>query len=239
MDILSKTLTSTPFITWQPKGISLEEIASGAHDDYIKEYLEEISKHAPNIDILVRFAHEMEMRPKYRFTWYSWQEEENPDIYIQAWRHVVKIGRKINPDILWVWSPNRSDKYSEPFYPGDDYVDYVGITLNLRENHEFDYDTFTEFYDEEGIRTHLESYGKNIIITEVAYSNENSSEKVLYLRSIFDHYLEDPKISGIVFFNDNIEEYRLYRISDNETYMSEFTRGIERIIQFRKENGMN
>ena len=237
LDILAKNMSATPFITWQPKDISLREIAAGKHDAYIESYLDEVTHHAKGMDVLIRFAHEMEMRPKYRDSWYSWQNE-GPEAYIAAWRHVVSIGRKINPNIFWVWSPNRSDKYSEPFYPGDEHVDYVGITLNLRDHYEFHYETFREFYEKEGIRKHLESYGKMIIITEVAYSSEDKEEKTHYLRSIFDHYLDDPAIAGIVFFNDNIEEYRQYKITDDKQYKSEFFNGVRRIFDYRKENGL-
>ena len=77
-----------------------------------------------------------------------------------------------------------------------------------------------------------------IIITEVAYSSEDKEEKTHYLRSIFDHYLDDPAIAGIVFFNDNIEEYRQYKITDDKQYKSEFFNGVRRIFDYRKENGL-
>ena len=227
--------TATPFITWQPQNIPLQEIASGIHDAYIITYFQNITSIAPDMDILIRFAHEMEVRPHYRFSWYSWQGERNPSAYIEAWRHIVTLSRQINPNIKWVWSPNRADQYSDPFYPGDDYVDYVSITLNLKENFSYysDYSDFQSFYEEIGIREHLEKYGKKIIISEVAYSNPDENAKRDYIQSIFDYYEKDPCITAIIFFNENDGKESMYNITDSAVLMKVFTEGLQKIMSGR------
>ncbi len=210
---------SIPMMTWMPKDVPLEEIVNGERDEYIKGYLRRLAIACPENDILIRFAHEMEFRPSYETTWYSWQEPKDPDLYKKAWIHVVELGRQYNPNIKWVWSPNRSDEYSSAYYPGDEYVDYVGLTLNLPETNTSDHNTFRDFYVNEGTKEHLEKYNKKVIISEVAYSGGNEENKLAYLKSVFEYAQSDPNIAAVLFFNDNISENQLYRITDNEKYM--------------------
>jgi hypothetical protein len=55
--------------------------------------------------------------------------------YVQAWQHVVPIGRSISSRFKFVWTPDhaRFDQIrqeaidSESAYPGDDYVDVIGL----------------------------------------------------------------------------------------------------------------
>ena len=227
--------TAIPLITWQPQNISLQEIAAGVHDEYITSYIQNITDIAPDMDILIRFAHEMEMRPTYRFAWYSWQAEKNPSAFIEAWQHIVAVSRQVNPKIKWVWSPNRADKYSDPFYPGDEYVDYISVTMNLRgDNEKFaEYRNFQSFYEDIGIREHLEKYGKKIIISELGYSSQSIPEKKEYLKSIFDFFQKDTHIIAVIFFDKNSGEYGQYKISDNKDLINTFNGIVSEIVKNR------
>lgn len=218
-----------PMITWQPTNIPLEDIAEGKHDDYIKGYFERLAIICPENDVLIRFAHEMEVRPDYEVTWYSWQDRENPDNYKQAWRHIVTLGHQYNSNIKWIWSPNRADEYAQDYYPGDEYVDFVGLTLNLPEERTSIHQTFSDFYVNEGTKENLELYNKPILISEVAYSGKNEEQKAAYLRSVFEYVKTDPKIVGIVFFNEDVSDHQLYRITDNELYMEVIYEEIRKI----------
>ena len=220
----------TPFITWEPQDTSLEAIAAGEYDDYITEYLEMLTKTCPHQEILIRFAHEMEIRPGYGLGWFAWQYDDGGTCYVKAWRHIITIGRSINPFIKWVWSPNRADIYSEGYYPGDEYVDYVGLTLNHFSDRSLQYDCFRDFYETEGKRKNLEKYGKKIILSEVAYAGspdgENTEQKAAYLASIFDYVKSDDRIAAVAFFDENVNKNRQYMISDNKSYMDIYYEGV-------------
>lgn len=225
LKFLRKNQEYTPLITWMPAEVSLQEITDGMHDAYIKEFLGKIAKACPNRDILIRFAHEMELRPEYNGGWYDWQQED-AEAYKNAWIHVVTLARETYPQFKWIWSPNHADEYAKPYYPGDDYVDYVGVTLNHYSNKKITYHYFEDYYAQEGIRDYLEAYGKKIIIAETSYSGDNEEIKARFLRSIFEYYRKDDKICAIVYFNFNITDSRMYKITDNEKYMEIFTEGI-------------
>lgn len=157
LDLACEEDSFTPLITWQPRNISLNDIALGKYDEYITSYLSSINSACSEKTVLLRFGHEMEMRPNYKTPWYSWQG--HPVDYKNAWMRIVSLGRTIAPDVKYVWSPNRADGYERGYYPGADYVDYVSLSLNRSPSQSPQYRDFESFYIGAG-RDNLESYGK-------------------------------------------------------------------------------
>ena len=215
-----------PFISWEPQNISLKDISDGKHDEYIRGYFTRLAIICPDNDVLVRFAHEMEP-PGSGENWYSWQEGD-PEAYRAAWIHLVELGRKINPNIKWVWSPNCADVISAPYYPGDKYVDYVGVTLNLPLDLADQYTDFEDFYTRRGIRERLEQYGKKIVISEAAYPSNDPEAKAAYMQSILDYAERDRHICAVVLFNEDKGENKLYRFTEDEACMQIVHEGIRR-----------
>lgn len=209
----------TAFITLEPTNMSLNEIANGAYDDKFNEFFTKLTENGrSDSEIFVRFAHEMEMRPNYASPWYSWQGWDS-DAYIRAWRHVIDLGHKNAPNIKWVWSPNRADAFAQKYYPGDDYVDYVGLTLN---NTTDGYSCFEEFYASVGTQESLETYNKPIFISECAEYSEDENLKNQYISSVFDYIKKDSNIVGVVFLDKDISSDRAYKFSDNAEQLNTF-----------------
>ena len=225
----------TPMITWMPTNISLAEIAEGKHDEYIKRFLGTVAKICSDRDILIRFAHEMELRPSYGAGWYTWQRWGGERTFKAAWIHVVTLGREIDPGIKWIWAPNRADEYSLPYYPGDEYVDYVGLTLNHASDKRFTYKYFEDFYTLEATKENLEAYGKKIIICELAYSCTDPERRASYYKTVFDYYQKDDRLAALVFFNEDKTETRMFRITDDERDMQIFCDGIRRLRNEKAE----
>ena len=215
-----------PFITWQPTDIDFHEILSGSYDEYIAGYFEKLAMICPKTDILLRFAHEMELRPQYQESWYSWQGYD-PQLYIDVWKHLVTISRKIDPNIKWVWSPNRADDYSMPYYPGDEYVDYVGLSVNLPSDKAPRFKDFYDFYRNERGKEVLESFGKPIIISEAAFCDGDGTAREDYFRSVFDWHRQDPSITAIVFFNYDVSDTQQYQFTDDQDCLKIFGEGIQ------------
>jgi hypothetical protein len=109
--------------SWEPRGVTLQQIYSGDHDAYIDEVARRIG--AVGKRVLIRFAHEM------NGTW-SWPWlNQSPADYIAAWKRIVSRFRNLGAtNAEWVWSPNiildSADDFS-PWYPGDAYVDWTGL----------------------------------------------------------------------------------------------------------------
>jgi hypothetical protein len=120
-------------VTWEPKlkngGDPLAAILNGSQDAIIDDFARK-SK-AWGKPFFLRFGHEM------NGNWYSWsgaQTGNDPQKYVAAWQHVwARFQAAGNTNAVWVWSPNADSVPDEPwndrinYYPGDSYVDWVGI----------------------------------------------------------------------------------------------------------------
>jgi hypothetical protein len=127
-DIAQKKL---PLVTWEPHE-PLDEIIAGTHDATF--HMRAQGARDLGADILLRWGHEM------NGNWYPWAGANNggasggPAKYIAAYRHVhdlfVADGAT---NVYWVWCPLVADVPSDAwnhwtnYYPGDDYVDWVGL----------------------------------------------------------------------------------------------------------------
>jgi beta-mannanase len=121
-----------PMVNWQPAGAgdctqwSLDNIINGDHDAYIREWASAAKQYGGTI--LLRFAHEMN---GYWFIWGVGRCTNTTAKFQQAWRHVWNIFRgpggvdATNVKFVWsIYGPKRV----AALYPGDAYVDYLGLT---------------------------------------------------------------------------------------------------------------
>jgi beta-mannanase len=83
---------------------------------------------ALNVPIALSFGHEM------NGDWYPWGTKQTTAAqFVAAWRHIHDLFALAGAtNVVWVWNPN--DIYPVPnvqlqtYYPGDAYVDWVGVT---------------------------------------------------------------------------------------------------------------
>jgi hypothetical protein len=66
--------------------------------------------------------------------WFPWgidkQFDNSAATFNKAWKHVVGIFRQVGArNVKFLWSPYNADSGAyRPFYPGNEWVDYVGVT---------------------------------------------------------------------------------------------------------------
>lgn len=133
---------SVPMITWEPWVVDFDEtlrpnlkpkaereydslgaIAKGEYDFYIVPWARAAAEYGH--PIFLRFAHEM--NDPYRYPWGP-QNGNRPEDFIAAWQHVHQIFAKMGAtNVLWVWSPHISMAWFEYYYPGPEYVDWIGV----------------------------------------------------------------------------------------------------------------
>lgn len=127
-----------------PDKYSLRRIIAGEHDAYIDRWADSAKAHAA--PIMVSFCNEMNGE------WFPWsgahygganvipgsdpKRFEGAEVFKQAWRHVVDRVRARGADnVLWVFHtmdfsvPNDKWNIAEQYYPGPDYVDWLGFSL--------------------------------------------------------------------------------------------------------------
>ncbi|MFK4759587.1 hypothetical protein ACI3KS_01485 [Microbacterium sp. ZW T5_45] len=104
-------------------------IAAGAYDAYLTSWLTDAAARASDVEILVRFAPEMDdsSRP-----WSSGTAAgaNTPAEYIAMWQHVYALKQAIAPEVVFVWNPLNYGAGPHPFeayYPGAASVDALAL----------------------------------------------------------------------------------------------------------------
>lgn len=175
----------------------LARIASGAFDDYIRT----VAKGIGGLDypVAIRFAHEM------NGFWYPWCEQSNgnqPGDYVKAWRHVHDIFTQAGVhNVIWVWSPNVSYAGSAPLqelYPGDQYVDWVGLSGYYGTGGVKDYVSFDQIFDSTLTQLH-QFTGKPIVVTETG-ATDAIGRKADWVKQAFQQLPSHPDIIGVIWF---------------------------------------
>jgi hypothetical protein len=130
-----------PVITWEikynalpaldPAQPRLNDLISGAYDDYIDDFADKIKSY--NDTIIIRLFHEFDG------TWYPWSISQNgadPALFKNAWRYIVDRFNVRGADkVLWMWCPNSNPSPYTVYnwildaYPGDTYVDIVATDV--------------------------------------------------------------------------------------------------------------
>ncbi|MDQ3812682.1 MAG: hypothetical protein M3347_01875 [Armatimonadota bacterium] len=112
------------------KMAGLREITYGVYDAYFAEFADTVR--AFRSPVFISINHEM------NGTWYPYSaaypgSSVTPADYIASWRHIVDIFRRRGArNAAFVWSPNVPDVGPFSFtqyYPGDAYVDWVGVSF--------------------------------------------------------------------------------------------------------------
>ena len=128
---------SMPLIIWQPVDSAhqgadtfrFDRIAAGQHDAYLHRFASVLRAYGG--PVILRFAHEFE---GYWFPWRIGLAGNTRDTFIAAWRHIWDIFRGPQPEApnaRFLWSPHGCDCADKltPLWPGDQYVDYIGMSV--------------------------------------------------------------------------------------------------------------
>jgi mannan endo-1,4-beta-mannosidase len=115
-----------PMMAWEPFTPSLRQIADGGSDDYIRTFAAAVRD--LNVPVAISLGHEM------NGNWYPWGTQATSAAdFVRAWRHVHDLFLDVGATtVIWVWNPNVVNPVPNvalrPLYPGDAYVDWVGVT---------------------------------------------------------------------------------------------------------------
>lgn len=147
--------------------------------------------------VTVRWAHEMDLRNG-RFPWSEW----TPEQYVSAYRHVVDVCRREAGNLRFMWSP-RGEKGFEAFFPGDAYVDDIGLTIFAYQDYEKGvFGRNLSMHDRlDGAYVTLAAYQQDLYITEFGCHGDKEYKKrcqdeVNSAPKLF------PKLAGLIYFNE-------------------------------------
>lgn len=204
-------------------------ILDGRYDDYFADYADKLK--AFGHPVLFRLDNEMNGD----WCWYSaFYTGKDADLYKALWRHIWKIFAARGVDnVIWVWNPH--DVSRPPFkwnhflqyYPGDEYVDVVGLT-GYNNGSYFAGERWREFaeiypplYDE-----YLMAFDKPLMITEFS-SNSVGGDKVAWIHRMFDNIKKLDRIKVAVWwsgvdFDQQGQPARIYLINESDAILDAF-----------------
>ncbi len=221
-------LGSLPFITWEPWLSDFDEeahpylpekekrdkngliaIANGDYDFYIDKW----AANARDIGevLFIRFGHEM--NDPYRYPWGP--QNNKAEDFIAAWQHVVDRFRALEAyNIIWVWAPHPAYGFYDAYYPGDDYVDWLGVgTLNYGTVAVWSqWWSFQDIF--KGCYEQLADKNKPIIITEFGSLPIGGERDIWYEEALSTLPAQYPMVKGVIFFHSKDDNTTTYKSLD-------------------------
>lgn len=194
-------------------GVPPASIIAGNCDPFITDFANQIDARPERY--ILRFAHEMNITDS---PWWPGNYNNDPNLYIDMYRHVHQIFVDEGVDnVEWMWSPNYASNPppSQPgyewndihnYYPGDDVVDWIGLSgYNW-------YDTpgqnvpwrEFEFLYDDVLNDLTCRYAKPQIIAEIGTieGNGTSLSKADWITNTYAQAPNYPFLRSIVWFND-------------------------------------
>ena len=223
------------FQTYYQKGDNrgvLYAILRGDYDKEIERYAQEIKDFGK--PILFRLNNEMngDWCP-----YSSYHHSKDTDIFIAVWRYFYdKFQEEGADNLLWVWNPNGEDmpgfawNNALLYYPGDEYVDIVGLTA---------YNTGTYYRGEKWTSfddlyrplyfQYANLSAKPLMITEFG-SSSSGGDKIAWLQDMFTRIPKYPRLKQIIWWNgidwDGTKPARIYRLDESEEMLEVFKEGL-------------
>ena len=151
--------------------------------------------------VTIRWGHEMDVDNK-RYTWSRW----SPKQYITAYKYFVDQCRKSGPDLKFMWSP-RGEKSLASYYPGDRYVDVIGLSIFALQQQDKD-----KFGRDRTLQERVKNsydrvvkYDKGVIIAEYGCDGSVQFEEACW-KQIDTLKAAYPKLEAVVYYNE-VESY--------------------------------
>ena len=203
-----------------PRYVTLDAIASGQHDSYLRAYASAVRSFGHQV--IISFGQEM------NGNWYSWGAGHvSPAVFIAAWQHIVNLFRADGVrNITWLWDVNCALPGTSPineWWPGSSYVNWVGLDCYYAHRS----DTFKSLIAPNipAIR-HLTN--DPILIAETAAAPVAGTSKVADLFNGIREY----HLLGFVWF-DQAQHGGIYhqnwRLEDNPAMLAEFRKAVVRL----------
>lgn len=190
-----------PQIAWEPNN-GLEEVQD---DDYLQQFARDAKE--ANVPVLLRYASEM------NGTWTAYSG--NSELYIEKWKLVHQVMQEHAPNVMMLWNVfTMPEQTINEFYPGDEYVDYVGVNIYNVVYHNDKLSEPSDFEDPLRLLDYvynMYSHKKPIVIGEFGATNYNVTdglfhidfaiEKISRMYKHLPHLY--PRVKNIYYFDVN------------------------------------
>ncbi len=193
---------------------SFDTVIAGGHDEYFQKFAEDAKKYGGEI-ILAPYS-------EFNGNWYPWsmtKEGNTSDKFKKSWIHIHGFFKNI-PNVKFAWIVNSGSIPDIPsnqfdlYYPGSEYIDYVGV------------DGFNDGNPWESFETmfgkslpKLEKYNKPVYIFSMGVADDK--RKAGWIIDAFTVQLHKyPYVKGWLWFNENKEKD--WRVNSNPESLEAF-----------------
>jgi hypothetical protein len=205
---------STLMLSWASG--DTRQLAAGAFDATLIERARELE--AFGAPVLLRFRWEMD-RPNLRSTVWA------PADYIAAWKHVRAVfTREGATNASWVWCPTAegyNGGYAQPYYPGDDQVDWVCADIYAGSKLRPIGDLADGF-----LRFAAQHPTKPAMVGEFGVARAWGDQRAAWLRDAGATFKAHPQIRAVMYFEsdptDNEGLTQQFELSDDPSALAAF-----------------
>ncbi len=193
------------------QSLLLTNIANGLYSKPIADFCGLIEKSAKST-ITVRWGHEMDL---FQSSSYPWTTPDTA-LFIKAYKKWVDTCNQSTSKVKYMWSPS-GHKGNDKYYPGDNYVDYVGMSW-------YSYPAFEWYTYGKKILTfkqhmdwkynYLKGFNKPIIAAEFGAAETNKTDvlKMIKNKSLIER--DYPLLHSIILFSDYTPSWIPNKISN-------------------------
>lgn len=235
VDIIAE-MGAVPFVRMMPrksfdakydKTFSLQKIIDGKFDEELHQYALDVKEYDKLV--LIDFAVEM------NGDWFPWsgainggakkggygdaQKADGPERFVDAYRHIIDIFRSENvTNVTWFFHPNiysypENQKWNNPkeYYPGDNYIDWIGISVygSLHPGEDY-WQTFSEIIAERKDKILEISDNKPLALLEFGVTDHHPlGQKTTWIMDAMNTILDKDhsvQFSAISWWHENWEE---------------------------------
>jgi glycosyl hydrolase family 26 len=245
-----------PILTWEAQTVTTQDILDGSRmlplrdgrrlsiDAYVAEFAQGTCRAAQltHQPVLVRMLHET------NGDWFAWSiayerdgyRPNTEDSYKAAW---VKLHEaftsRCGDSVRFIWAVNHTSiGYGTSMtgaYPGDDYVDFVGIDgYNWGTKVSWGWQDFYAIF-QEGLCTLERETTKPILIAEVG-SSEAGGDKARWIRDLMANIDARERLRGFVWLNHEKYEVQIdgtmdWPVDSSPTSLQAFTDGTRTLLK--------
>lgn len=203
------------------KTYSLDNIINGKFDSKLRKWARDARK--SNVPLIIDFAPEM------NGDWFPWSGKLNgagtknkygnpniadgPEKYKEAYRHIITIFREEKATkVTWVFhidaynTPESSWNNYNAYYPGDSYIDWIGVSSYGAQTPSDDWETFNQVMNTAYPHMTRLSSKKPLAVLEMGVT-ERGNKKALWLIEAFNSIKKNkyPRIKAICYWHENWE----------------------------------
>ncbi|MBU6361229.1 MAG: hypothetical protein KGS46_14545 [Chloroflexi bacterium] len=189
------------------EGVPPRTISQGLCDKYIREYAKFFKKLPYRI--IMKYGQEMSVQ---ELPYWAPRFGQTPQDYIDSWRRIVTIFREEGVEgIEWFWGistgshPDTPENNHHRYYPGDEWVDWVGIIADNYYNLMWSPQPWREMssFGEDLLWDFSCRYAKPQMIHEMASvdTNEPGKSKASWIKNAFADAPKYPFLRSMIYFN--------------------------------------